>query len=498
MLPQEWRDVKMPAWAEMGNGTRAAVLAGGAAVAAVLGVGLWISGQAPSEAPPKAEAAAIPAPDAVPEGQATEGTAESAAPEIASGTAAETTAETAPEAVAPETPAPAAEAAPAAEEKAPAAVAHLAPAFDVVRIDAKGAALVAGRAEAGAGVSLRIDGQPAAEAQADAKGQFAAIFDIPPSQAPRLLTLTARLADGTEIAGAASVAIAPFGMVASPEGAASASAENTGGTAESSTPQAPATAEERPAPPAALLVTEEGVSVLQPAASAEAAAALPLPAGQVTIDSIAYTPAGEVLLGGRGTAGAALRLYLDNLPLTEAEVAQGGQWRLTLPDVAPGLYTLRVDQIGADGKVASRFETPFRRETPEALAAAMKPAASAVPVAPGAASPAQAGGVGSGGVALGSGGAGSAYPPVLPAPGTAPGAAGAPAGEATAGLPGEAAPVTTPITVTVQPGHTLWGIAQSTFGNGMLYVQVFEANRDRIRDPDLIYPGQVFAMPSGN
>jgi nucleoid-associated protein YgaU len=29
----------------------------------------------------------------------------------------------------------------------------------------------------------------------------------------------------------------------------------------------------------------------------------------------------------------------------------------------------------------------------------------------------------------------------------------------------------------------------------MMYVQVFEANRDRIRDPDLIYPGQLFVLP---
>jgi nucleoid-associated protein YgaU len=49
--------------------------------------------------------------------------------------------------------------------------------------------------------------------------------------------------------------------------------------------------------------------------------------------------------------------------------------------------------------------------------------------------------------------------------------------------------------VTVQPGFTLWGIAKSTYGDGIAYVKVFEANRDQIRNPDLIYPGQVFALP---
>ena len=51
------------------------------------------------------------------------------------------------------------------------------------------------------------------------------------------------------------------------------------------------------------------------------------------------------------------------------------------------------------------------------------------------------------------------------------------------------------VSVTVQPGHTLWAIAREEFGEGVLYVQLFEANRDRIRDPDLIYPGQVFTVP---
>ncbi|MFZ1512107.1 MAG: LysM peptidoglycan-binding domain-containing protein, partial [Tabrizicola sp.] len=52
-----------------------------------------------------------------------------------------------------------------------------------------------------------------------------------------------------------------------------------------------------------------------------------------------------------------------------------------------------------------------------------------------------------------------------------------------------------PVTVTVQPGFTLWGIAQERYGDGVLYVQVFEANKDKIKNPDLIYPGQVFSVP---
>ncbi|MXU65638.1 LysM peptidoglycan-binding domain-containing protein [Oceanomicrobium pacificus] len=50
-------------------------------------------------------------------------------------------------------------------------------------------------------------------------------------------------------------------------------------------------------------------------------------------------------------------------------------------------------------------------------------------------------------------------------------------------------------TITVQPGNTLWVIARDTYGAGTSYTQIFEANSDRIRDPDLIYPGQIFTLP---
>ncbi|WP_343897071.1 LysM peptidoglycan-binding domain-containing protein [Craurococcus roseus] len=47
----------------------------------------------------------------------------------------------------------------------------------------------------------------------------------------------------------------------------------------------------------------------------------------------------------------------------------------------------------------------------------------------------------------------------------------------------------------VQPGQNLWRIARHTYGRGMRYTVIYAANRDTIRDPSLIYPGQVFALP---
>lgn len=50
--------------------------------------------------------------------------------------------------------------------------------------------------------------------------------------------------------------------------------------------------------------------------------------------------------------------------------------------------------------------------------------------------------------------------------------------------------------ITVQPGNTLWVMARDRYGKGILYTQIFAANKDAIRDPDLIYPGQIFTLPS--
>jgi hypothetical protein len=52
--------------------------------------------------------------------------------------------------------------------------------------------------------------------------------------------------------------------------------------------------------------------------------------------------------------------------------------------------------------------------------------------------------------------------------------------------------------LTVQPGNSLWRIARRSYGAGGRYAIIYSANRDRIGDPDLIYPGQIFTLPAAN
>jgi len=47
----------------------------------------------------------------------------------------------------------------------------------------------------------------------------------------------------------------------------------------------------------------------------------------------------------------------------------------------------------------------------------------------------------------------------------------------------------------IQKGDSLWKIAANVYGNGNDYPKIFEANKEVIKDPDLIFPGQMIRIP---
>jgi nucleoid-associated protein YgaU len=163
------------------------------------------------------------------------------------------------------------------------------------------------------------------------------------------------------------------------------------------------------------------------------------------ISAIDYDAEGRAILSGRAPGGARLFVYLDNQSIGETAVNEDGFWSFT-PEkpIAPGLHVIRVDQVDEAGKVLARAQTPFEQ--------------AAVPRA------AQAGSNGQ---------------QTASADGTN---SGAMAGD----------------TIIVQPGNSLWRIARRTYGDGFQYTVIYEANKDQIANPDLIYPGQVFAVPADN
>lgn len=50
-------------------------------------------------------------------------------------------------------------------------------------------------------------------------------------------------------------------------------------------------------------------------------------------------------------------------------------------------------------------------------------------------------------------------------------------------------------TYTVKSGDCLWNIAKSLLGSGSRYTEIYNLNKDKIKNPNLIYPGQVLRIP---
>ncbi|MBR28856.1 MAG: peptigoglycan-binding protein LysM [Rhodobacteraceae bacterium] len=333
--------------------------------------------------------------------------------------------------------APAAPSAPDAERGA-VTDAPAGPSFDVVRVEPDGAALIAGRAEPGARVTVLLDGQAVAEATADRSGQFVAFASTPPSGEARSLSLSAEAPakpDATGVPAApAPAALASAETVLILPRAAGQAGETVAG------PETPPTAPETPedtqvaaaeAPADAPPATAEAPLLLRTGADGEVTVLDPAalgPARGVTLDSVTYSQAGEVVLTGRGTPARTARVYANGARQADAPIGAGGAWRVQLASLdRAGRYILRVDEIDDRGQVASRVESPFLRESAGAVTQAFAEGR-----------------------------------------------------------------------VVVQPGANLWRIALSRYGEGASYTLIYQANRDRIRDPDLIYPGQVFDLPVGD
>ena len=278
------------------------------------------------------------------------------------------------------------------------------------------------------------------------------------------------------------------------------------------------------------------------------------------LDAVDYNDKGDIIFSGRAAPGTAIRLYVDNGDVGDAIVDSAGNWSFSGSDIiAPGTHTLRADQIDAAGKVMARIELPFQREDAAAVAALNAPPAPATPetqppqateVEPSsAATPPQTAEVQPPQTATPSQTTEVQPPPAIatppqtaegqPQPATTtppqtaevqPPAAGTPpqtaevaktepdasgpapeqpaienkkqevttaavaAAEQTAKMTGPDKPRSGK--VVIQPGNNLWKLSRVIYGRGKSYTVIYKANKDQIRNPNRIYPGQIFAIPN--
>jgi nucleoid-associated protein YgaU len=179
---------------------------------------------------------------------------------------------------------------------------------------------------------------------------------------------------------------------------------------------------------------DEALVVVVPGSAGEASTVLQQPGpaegeglgdGDLVLQSIDYDEAGNAVISGSGPVGARVLAYLDDRLIGAATIDEQGRWIIRPRDpIAPGLHRLRIDQLGADGGVVARVESPFSRVAQADTGLSLREGS-----------------------------------------------------------------------VVVQPGNSLWRIARRVYGEGMRYSVIYEANLGQIRDPDLIYPGQIFTLP---
>ena len=351
------------------------------------------------------------------------------------------------------------------------------PSFDTVRITPDGWAVIAGRAEPGARVTVRSASIDLGWETADRRGEWTLVpyIAIPPGD--HELWAIATLPDGTQVEsehvlvvsvpdpdedGGSVLAVLvpregegrstvlqkpeakdePVDMASrddaapdetpadAPDTAETPDTADTPGMADAGDPSD--TADEADTADAADTAGTETAAAAPETATGgtpdedQVAAAEPSDAadeGPIVLGSVDYDDKGDLTFTGKGEPETDLNVYIDDEHVATVETTEEGDWQVEPEaDVEPGSYTLRVDQVDPAGVVLARIETPLVRARPELL------------------------------------------------------------------MLGDAI-------VVVQPGNSLWRIARRTLGGGVHFTEIYEANRSQIGDPALIYPGQIFTVP---
>lgn len=213
-----------------------------------------------------------------------------------------------------------------AEKLPPAPVSEIVlPSFDVIRVTRDGRAVIAGRAPAGAEVTLSNGDKVIGNVIADKRGDWVLIPELPLQPGSQVLSLSSRL--GVE-SPQASIDSAIINVPARPDGDVFVAVSRLGKPTR---------------------IIAQG---LAPITKAEG----------VQLAGIDLAPDGTALLSGHASPGRLVRVYIDNSVAGDAVAAGDGAWSLSYAaGLGAGAHLLRADQIDDAGKVTLRAEAAFGR-----------------------------------------------------------------------------------------------------------------------------------------
>ncbi|MGX1318556.1 nucleoid-associated protein YgaU [Bradyrhizobium sp. USDA 377] len=316
------------------------------------------------------------------------------------------------------------------------------------------------------------------------------VLVIGPAELRRLLPGGA----GTEIA-----------VAAKPEAKNEAKGETKPATKAESKPEEPKLAAAHAAPSPAPAAAPKPVAEAQKqvtAALADLAPVKPPPAATDAgprFDVARIDDHGEAaVIAGQAAPGAKVELLRDGQPLHSVTADASGQFVMTPPQLPAGSYELTLRARAPDGTV-----TQSSRTMPVIIAEAAPPPARPVPVAK------QAEKVDDKSDVVAS--LPSAAPRLASAPdrpAVRPRMMAAPKPRSMARAPAattiasaspadalSATPAEAGGSRVISRGDSLWALSRLAYGDGARYEVIFKANRDKIQNPNLIYPGQTFVLP---
>jgi len=345
----------------------------------------------------------------------------------------------------------------------------MAPSFSVLRVEPDGSVVIAGEAPANAKVEIIAAGEVMATTKAATNGDFAIVFDTPLSPGAHELGIRATLEDGKTIL---SDELGIVNVPGADGGEVLAMIQKDGeATRVLQKPEAPAAIEVAavtPEPEAAAVETPEPVM-----------ASVAVQAVDVEAD--------KVFVAGTGEPGTRVSVYVDNAYKGTTLVGPEGAFLFEFNEgLNVGQHDLRVDMLApGSNEVASRAAVIIEHDGPEIEAPAPETVvASTEPVVP--AQP----------VEIAEEETAEPAEPVV-----AETVEAEPAEPVTTAAvePAPQVPViTTGRSVIIRSGDSLWKISRRMLGEGRKYTMIFNANTNQIKDPDRIYPGQVFDVPEEN